>query len=154
MRLVTKWTMIMRYSEIDLQCEDITWFGIDANNHIVAFASGGIGNVPEYVCRSKKETEVLYDYFYDTLSKTTVGHALISNNNALVGEFVELSAKGLFCFDVDAQDAEGEFYKKISCPDTPILFDDLPANVKAILQDHLLNADLSECDQFKVPHAY
>ena len=33
----------MRYSEIDLQCEDITWFGVDAINHVAAFASGGIG---------------------------------------------------------------------------------------------------------------
>ena len=26
----------MRCSEIDLQCEDITWFGVDANNHVKA----------------------------------------------------------------------------------------------------------------------
>lgn len=91
----------MRYSEIDLQCEDITWFGVDANNHIVAFASGGIGNIPEYVCRSKEETEELYDFFYDTLDRTTTGHALVAGNNALITEFVELSSKGLFCFDVE-----------------------------------------------------
>ena len=47
----------MRYSEIDLQCEDITWFGVDANNHVIAFASGGMGNIPEFVCRSKEETK-------------------------------------------------------------------------------------------------
>ena len=45
----------MRYSEIDLQCEDIAWFGIDSQKHIIAFASGGIGNVPELVSRSKED---------------------------------------------------------------------------------------------------
>lgn len=144
----------MRYSEVDLQCEDITWFGVDACNHIVAFASGGIGNIPEYVCRSKEETEELYDYFYDALDRTTTGHALVAGHNALISEFVELSAKGLFCFDVEMQNAEGEFYKKITYPDAPISIDDLPDSVKGILRDHLLDADLSRCNQINVPHAY
>ena len=54
---------VMRFSEIEFQCEDITWFGVDANNHIVAFASDGIGNIPEFVCRSKEETDELYNFF-------------------------------------------------------------------------------------------
>lgn len=144
----------MRYSEIDLQCEDITWFGVDANNHIVVFASGGIGNIPEYVCRSKEETEKLYEYFYETLDKTTVGHSLVAGSNSLISEFVELSSKGLYCFDVETQNVEGEIYKKISYPDIPILFDDLPVDVKAILQDHFINADVASSNQIKVPHAY
>ena len=144
----------MRYSEIDLQCEDITWFGVDANNRIIAFASGGIGNIPEFVCRSKEETNELYDYFYDTLAITTTGHALVAGCNSLISEFVELSSKGLYCFDVETQSDEGEVYKKITYPDTPILYDDLPDNVKAIIQDHVLDADLAESNQIHVPHAY
>jgi len=144
----------MRYSEIDLQCEDITWFGVDANNHIFAFASGGIGNIPEYVCRSKEDTKALYDYFYDTLEKTTSGHSLVAGCNALISEFVELSSKGLFCFDVETQNTEGELYNKITYPDTPISIDNLPDNVKSILQDHLLNVDLSNSNQIKIVHAY
>ena len=144
----------MRYSEIDLQCEDITWFGVDANNHVIAFASGGIGNIPEFVCRSKEETEELYSYFYDTLAKTTTGHALVAGWNSLISEFVELSSKGLYCFDVETQNAEGEFYRKITYPDTPILFDDLPDNVKAIMQDHVIDADITGSNQIRVPHAY
>lgn len=144
----------MRYSEIDLQCEDITWFGVDANNHVVVFASGGIGNIPEYVCRSKEETEELYEYFYDKLDKTTVGHPLVTGSNSLISEFVELSSKGLYCFDVETQNVEGEIYKKISYPDIPILFDDLPVDVKTILQDHFINVDIANCNQIKVPHAY
>ncbi len=144
----------MRYSEIDLQCEDITWFGVDANNRIIAFASGGIGNIPEFVCRSKEETNELYDYFYDTLAITTTGHALVAGCNSLISEFVELSSKGLYCFDVETQDSEGEIYMKISYPDTLIIFDDLPDNVKAIMQDHIIDADLAGSNQIHVPHAY
>lgn len=144
----------MRYSEIGLQCEDITWFGVDANNHVIAIASGGMGNIPEFVCRSKEETKELYDFFYDTLAKTTAGHALVAGCNPLISEFVELSSKGLYCFDVETQDSEGEIYMKISYPDTPIIFDDLPDNVKAIMQDHIIDADLAGSNQIHVPHAY
>lgn len=144
----------MRYSEIDLQCEDITWFGVDANNHVIAFASGGIGNIPEFVCRSKEETNALYDYFRDTLAKTTAGHALVAGCNSLISEFIELSSKGLYCFDVETQDSGGEIYQKITYPDIPILFDDLPDNVKAIMHDHVIHADLARSNQIHVPHAY
>lgn len=130
----------MRYSEIDLQCEDITWFGVDANNHIIAFASGGIGNIPEFVCRSKEEAEELYNYFYDTLAKTTAGHALVAGCNSLISEFVELSSKGLYCFDVETQNSEGEIY--------------MPDNVKAIMQDHVIDADLARSNRIHVPHTY
>ena len=53
----------MRYTIIDLQCEDILWFGLDINGNVLAFTSGGSGNVPEFVCRSKEETELLIDFF-------------------------------------------------------------------------------------------
>lgn len=49
----------MRITEIDLQCEDIMWFGID--NHIFECTSAGCGNVPEFVCESKKNTKILLD---------------------------------------------------------------------------------------------
>ena len=144
----------MRYSEIDLQCKDFTWFGVDSNNHVIAFTSGGMGNIPEYVCRSKEETKEPYDYFYDILGKTTTGHVLVAGENSLVLEFIELSSKGLYCFDVETQNVEGDIYKKITCPNIPILLDDLPDHVKAILRDHSINADLAEINQIQVPHAY
>ena len=69
-------------------------------------------------------------------------------------EFIELSSKGLYCFDVETQNVEGDIYKKITCPAVPILLDDLPDHVKAILRDHSINADLAEINQIQVPHAY
>lgn len=44
----------MKYSEIDLQIEDIMWFAIDKQNYILAFTLGGYGNIPKFVCRSKE----------------------------------------------------------------------------------------------------
>lgn len=61
----------MRYSAIDLQCEDIMWFGIDTNGCILAFTSGGYGPVPEYVCRSKEETTLLENFFLEQLAVST-----------------------------------------------------------------------------------
>jgi len=31
----------MRFTEIELQSEDVLWFAIDNQNHIIAFTSGG-----------------------------------------------------------------------------------------------------------------
>jgi len=44
----------MRYSITDLQCEDIMWFGIDQDGCIFECTSGGMGNVPEFVCQQRK----------------------------------------------------------------------------------------------------
>ena len=50
----------MRISIIDLQCEDIMWFGVDKNNYIFECTSAGCGNVPEFVCCSKENTNKLH----------------------------------------------------------------------------------------------
>lgn len=66
----------MRFSEIDLQCEDIMWFAVDENNAVVAFTSGGCGNIPEFVCCSREETEALENFFMNEAEISTVGHLL------------------------------------------------------------------------------
>ena len=58
----------MRYTNIDLQILDIMWFAIDRSGHIGAFTNGGINIVPEFVCCSKEETELLAETDYDLLS--------------------------------------------------------------------------------------
>ena len=95
----------MRISEIDLQCNDIMWFAIDNNGYIVALTSGGEGNVPEYVCRSKEETDKLEEYFMCTAADIGDATLLIDNDGSLLADdATALSRKGLFCFDVSSED--------------------------------------------------
>lgn len=54
---------MMRYTEIDLQCEEIMWFGIDNNGCIFMCATGGCGNVPEFICKSKENVGILEEFF-------------------------------------------------------------------------------------------
>ena len=66
---------IMRITEIDLQCEDIMWFGVDNQNHIFACTSAGCGNVPEFVCKSKENTTFL-ECLQEEIEKTKIYYYL------------------------------------------------------------------------------
>lgn len=145
----------MRYSEVDLQCEDITWFGVDADGKVFACASGGIGCVPEFVCRSVEETEFLLDFFTNTLNATTKGRICgTDSSNPLIEECLVFSAKGLYCFDVDTNETYGDFYRKVTRPESELFLRDLPANIRKILSDHVVSADVSTSDRLIVTHAY
>ena len=41
--------MIMKYTEIELQYEDIMWFGVDRNGVVFECTSGGVGCVPLFL---------------------------------------------------------------------------------------------------------
>ncbi len=145
----------MRYSEIELQCEDIMWFGVDSNGRIFTCVSAGIGCVPEFVCRSREESETLLEYFTETLSVSTEGNRAVGQqNNPLIEECLMLSSKGLYCFDVDTTEIYGDFYRKVSYPTRELLLSDLPEHIKDILSDHIVSADVSITDKLTVPHAY
>jgi len=145
----------MRYSEIDLQIEDIMWFAIDINGYVLAFTSGGCGNVPEFVCNSKEETTILSDFFMNSLNKTTNANLLIDNDGSYLAEdSIELSSKGIFCFDVFIDDNNNCNYSKIASPSEPILFSSLPQNIKNIISSHNINIDVLHTDTVTVKHAY
>ena len=145
----------MRYSEIDLQCEDIIWFGVDSNQHIFACFSGGIGCVPEFVCRSREETEILLEYFTEKMPINTEGNLCKpQQDNQLVEDCLSLSSRGIYCFDVDTNESYGDFYKKISYPARAIVLSELPIDIKRFLSDHTIAADASSADKLVVSHAY
>ncbi len=145
----------MRYSEIDLQCEDIIWFGIDSNERIFACFSGGIGCVPEFVCRSREETELLLNYFTDVQPVFTKGKLYnLQKNNSPVEDCMMLSSKGIYCFDIDTEETYGDFYRKVSLPSKELCLSDLPKKIKNIITDHVINTDIALSDRIIVPHAY
>lgn len=145
----------MKYTEIDLQCEDIMWFGVDRNGLVFECTSGGIGCVPSFVCRSREDTEKLEHYFLNELRETTQGHLLLKDSsNQLAQESLSLSQKGIYCFDVAIDDNRPDEYKKIALPDQPLNVLDLPERIKNLLCDHTIDVDVASELFIRVPHAY
>ncbi len=144
----------MRITEIDLQCEDIMWFAVDCNGFIIALTSGGIANVPEYVCRSRKETEVLEGFFLNKTENISDSELLIAHDDSpLVTDAISLSRKGIYCFDVSTDSNEYGYYK-IAQPDNPLRLSDLPKKIQDILSDHIIDVDVVSTNQITVDNAY
>jgi len=143
----------MRYSEIDLQCEDIMWFGVDKNGFVFECTSGGLGPVPEFICKSRENTEKLAVFFMEELESSTQGNLLIQDNGSpLAEDSLLLSSKGIFCFDIFADDYN--LYKKVSRPSNPLQVKELPNNIQKMLEDNLVDMDISQSDFVSVKHAY
>ncbi len=145
----------MKYSEIDLQCEDIMWFGIDINGVVFECTSGGIGCVPSFVCESKENTEMLENFFLTQLKPSTQGTVLLSQDeNPLLDEVKSLSEKGVVCFDVAVDDDRPNEYKKIAIPGLLLKTENLPESIKSIMSHHMVDVDVVLQKFIKVPHAF
>lgn len=144
----------MRISEIDLQCEDIMWFATDNAGNIFECTSAGCGNVPEYVCKSREETETLLNYFMEIAPVITTSKLLVpAEGNDLIDDIKKLSSKGVFCFDVTDYDNDDK-YACIAIPEKPINISNLPSNIQKLLSDHSYNGNVSIERTITVDHAY
>ncbi len=145
----------MRYSEIDVQCEDIMWFGIDADRHILAFTSGGCGCVPEYVCRSKEETAQLEKFFMEKLKPSCESIMEISDDGSFLTEdALHLSQKGIFVYDVSFEKNHKDEYTIIARPTVPLQIDGLPKEIISVLADHIIECGMAGSKFIHVKHAY
>lgn len=144
----------MRITEIDLQCEDIMWFGIDNKNHIFECTSAGCANVPEFVCRSKEVTNIILNFFMNDLKEFTQGKLLTEydGTNQLLSDCILLSRKGIYCFDVCLENENQ--YIKIAEPLKPLLFDELPTKIKEMFCENRVDTDVTEESIICVEHAY
>lgn len=144
----------MRITAIDLQCEDIMWFGIDNNNHIFECTSAGCGNVPEFVCISKENTDKLLDYFMNELQEFIEEKLLVEyiDTNSLLKDCIHLSKKGIYCYDI-YEDNE-QRYIKISEPLKPLEYKDLPVDIKRIFENNRVDTDVIKENFICVEHAY
>lgn len=141
----------MRFSAIDLQCNDIMWFATDRYGCVIALTGGGEGNIPEYVCRSMEETEEIEDYFINKAEEICGSTLLIGDNGSLLCHEAEsLAKKGIFCFDVSSEPMYKHGYYKISVPDRPLRLAELPDNIRSMLCDHMIDVDVSREDHIMV----
>ena len=144
----------MEYTEIDLQIEDIMWFGVDKNGYVFECTSGGLGNVPDFVCKSKKNTEILLTFFTEEAQEFTTGKIAseVPSDCQLYEDCKNLVRKGLTCFDIlDATDGS---YTKIGSPVELLSVLRLPPKIQDILRLHIVDIDLATTETLKVKHAY
>lgn len=144
----------MRITEIDLQCEDVMWFGIDNKNHIFECTSAGCGNVPEFVCQSRENTEFILDFFMEELKSFTQEKLLVeyAETNQLLNDCILLSRKGIYCFDVHKENEQQ--YVKITEPVNPLVYDTLPSKIKEKFCDNRVDTDVIKEKVICVKHAY
>lgn len=143
----------MRYSEIELQCTDIIWFGVDRSSNILMFATAGCGCVPEFVCRSQEETDALEVYF-SNLPQNTNAYVEATTDEDAKDEALFWAQRGLYSFDVAFDDGYADSYVKVSHPETALKLQDLPHEIKSILNDHYVDIDALVEDRVKIKHAY
>ena len=92
----------------------------------------------------------------DELKKTTSEILETSyENNTLINDAIDLSQKGVFCFDavIDDNNHENE-YIKISSPSAPLHFEELPDSIKSVIRDHYVNVDITATKYLQVTHGY
>lgn len=137
-------------SEIDLQIEDLLWFGVDNEGSIVAFTSAGTGNVPAFVCADKITNEKLYNYF--SYRCENVAETLLEDTEYKIGleEDAQMYCqKGLYYYDADGMD-----YEKIASPSKALKLEDLDNTIQTIMKERKLDFAASKSNLVTVPHAF
>ncbi|RKJ80883.1 hypothetical protein D7X33_05005 [Butyricicoccus sp. 1XD8-22] len=139
----------VRFTDIELEYSDILWFAVDRNGCLAGFTSGGTLFVPEFVRKSKEETELLETFFCAQLPAVTQYVLDVPDKeNGLISDSKMLSEKGLFCFDLpDAHDA---VYKRVCSPLIPLCLDSLPVDFMKIMQCHRLEVDFRTAQTVQV----
>lgn len=132
----------MKYTEIDLQIEDLMWFGIDKNGLVFEATSGGCTSVPDFVVASREINERLNDYFLK-LPEGTADAIFIEKLEPSTPAYEDcllLTKNGITCFDMD--DDNGDSYKKITETSAPKKVDELPDDIKQIMSFRKIEVDV------------
>jgi hypothetical protein len=131
----------MRITEIDLEIEDIEWYGVDENGRIAQFTSGGSKLIPEFICESRERLGVVSEFF-ENFSPDIVEEVTFSEEaskyprNEYLQECKKISQKGLYCFDISDEEDITCGYILISKPSCELLVSDLPETIQRILLNY------------------
>ncbi|WP_291581489.1 hypothetical protein [Clostridium sp. UBA6640] len=134
----------MRITEFDLEIEDLEWYAIDGDDNIAQFTTGGTGRVPEFICESRENLDIVCEYF-DALSIYIAEAKLINKSVAeypsdnYLEECINMTRKGIFCYDVSNGKEHLQDYQLVSKPDKELYLSDLPKQIQEILINYRIN---------------
>jgi hypothetical protein len=132
-------------SDLEEETIDLDWFSIDNNGEIGHFASGGQGFLPPSVKSSKSNLTRLAEFFRHSLSTNGAAiesQALLShvqfNSRAQQARYLEdysrMASKGLYSFNCIMDFNRPTSYFLVVKPSCPLKVDDLPDEIRQILQ--------------------
>ncbi len=111
--------------------------------------------MPEFVCKSKENTEFLETFFMEELGKSTQGKLLIAQDgSALAEDSLALAEKGIYSYDVSFDDGHENEYVQIAGPEEPLKANQLPAKVWEILRNNTISGDAAVDRYLHIEHAY
>lgn len=137
------------------ECEhmDMEWYGVDRQGNVAVFCSGGVGNLPEFVCENHERADELIDYF-EMLEKMTSSVLMFPQSKGAEQCARDFSDKGLYYFDASDGTKPGictfhKYYTKQSCPQLPLKYEQLPEKIREILKHNFM-----EIEDFYSPRPY
>lgn len=146
----------MKITKQEIEFEDIMWLALDKHGKILVCTSGVYGNIPEFICESRENVNILIDFFVNKLKESTEAVILRSNNfgKELLEECKKLSNKGLFCFDAYDGINHTSTYTKISIPKKALNISDLPTDIQKIIEKNQLDINVENLDILEVTNPY
>lgn len=127
----------MIITDLDLQIEDIEWYGVDKNGRIAQFMSGGSFAVPEFVRESRENLEIV-SHFFEKYNQT-ISETVLFNKNIEYPrkEFIEeckyISQKGIYCYDIWHKSEFMNEYIYVCKPSLALAITDLPQDIQSVL---------------------
>ncbi|WFR56278.1 hypothetical protein QA584_22075 [Anaerocolumna sp. AGMB13025] len=148
----------MRITEIDLELEDIEWYGIDENGRIAQFTSGGSKIVPEFICESREKLDVVCEFF-ENFSPRIVEEVIFEvpkyPRKEYLQECKKISQKGLYCFDISNEQDSTDGYILICTPSYELQISELPEIIQSILSSYRIpNVNFNNCKIISIEKAY
>lgn len=142
----------MKISDEFLEVYDLDWFAVDQNGFLGHFATGVFGGVPESILESKEELQEIEDYFRNQAPKTKgyTFHPKWSANagvdpkdsravNLYLNDFKLMASCGLYSYDAYEAGPRPSSYFLVASPDLPLSIDELPGNIRQIIERTLLS---------------
>lgn len=137
--------------EHELRGNDVDWFGVDHENHIGHFTTGGFGPIPRQALESFNsvaEFRVVLRYFEDmpatcqaleSQNWRSKSHDRLdmSNERAVrlyLSDYVAMASKGIYSYDADVNARGPVPYFRIAMPVNPLNVGSLPPEISLQLK--------------------
>jgi len=132
------------------ESRDFDWFSVDADGHVGHFTTAGFKHLPNSVSGSAEDLEHVTDYF-DNQAPVRGDHRVdtasiagckewkgAENEGRYLASFASMADRGLYSFDIDTYVRPGIAYFRVAVPLSPISLDELPEDVRRIIQRTIL----------------
>jgi hypothetical protein len=140
----------MTISKDEQEGADFDWFAVDSQRHIGHFTTAGFKYLPRSVSDSEEDLRYLTDYF-DSRAPIRGFHRVDAQSisefkewkgdeheGRYLASFVSMADKGLYSYDINTYVRPGTPYFRVAVPLCPITLNELPDDVRRIVQRTVL----------------